>query len=74
MAILGSLRISWNCPHRSGNFRSGDRLAKTILLSDNEWAIWETHQQPVRFLAEERFAVKRRRQSLWHGYSQWAGV
>lgn len=27
------------------------------MLSDNEWAIWETHQQPVRFLAK-RFAVK----------------
>ena len=36
--------------------RSGDRLAKRV-LSDNEWAIWETHQQPVRFLAK-RFAVK----------------
>lgn len=36
--------------------RSGDRLAKRV-LSDNEWAIWEKHQQPVRFLAK-RFAVK----------------
>ena len=36
--------------------RSGDRLARRV-LSDNEWAIWETHQQPVRFLAK-RFAVK----------------
>ena len=36
--------------------RSGDRLAKRV-LSDNEWAIWERHQQPVRFLAR-RFAVK----------------
>ncbi|MBV8042080.1 holo-ACP synthase [Pluralibacter sp.] len=36
--------------------RSGDRLAKRV-LSDNEWLIWEVHQQPVRFLAK-RFAVK----------------
>ena len=36
--------------------RSGDRLARRV-LTDNEWAIWETHQQPVRFLAK-RFAVK----------------
>jgi holo-[acyl-carrier protein] synthase len=36
--------------------RSGDRLARRV-LSDNEWAIWEQHQQPVRFLAK-RFAVK----------------
>ena len=36
--------------------RSGARLARRV-LSDNEWAIWETHQQPVRFLAK-RFAVK----------------
>ncbi|HEY2451666.1 MAG TPA: holo-ACP synthase [Scandinavium sp.] len=36
--------------------RSGDRLARRV-LSDNEWKVWETHQQPVRFLAK-RFAVK----------------
>lgn len=30
--------------------RSGDRLARRV-LSDNEWAIWKTHHQPVRFLA-----------------------
>jgi holo-[acyl-carrier protein] synthase len=36
--------------------RSGDRLARRV-LSDNEWAIWGSHQQPVRFLAK-RFAVK----------------
>ena len=36
--------------------RSGVRLARRV-LSDNEWAIWEAHQQPVRFLAK-RFAVK----------------
>src|SRR5690606_16591352 len=36
--------------------RSGDRLARRV-LSDNEWGIWQTHQQPVRFLAK-RFAVK----------------
>ncbi len=36
--------------------RSGDHLARRV-LSDNEWAIWEAHQQPVRFLAK-RFAVK----------------
>lgn len=36
--------------------RSGDRLARRV-LSDNEWAIWKTHHQPVRFLAK-RFAVK----------------
>ncbi len=29
--------------------RSGERLARRV-LSDNEWDIWETHQQPVRFL------------------------
>lgn len=36
--------------------RSGDRLARRV-LSDSEWAIWETHHQQVRFLAK-RFAVK----------------
>ncbi|EKK5268739.1 holo-ACP synthase [Cronobacter dublinensis] len=36
--------------------RSGDRLAKRV-LSANEWAQYQTHQQPVRFLAK-RFAVK----------------
>jgi len=36
--------------------RSGDRLAKRV-LSPNEWALYEMHQQPVRFLAK-RFAVK----------------
>ena len=36
--------------------RSGDRLAKRV-LSGNEWALYQAHQQPVRFLAK-RFAVK----------------
>ncbi|MBU9848201.1 holo-ACP synthase [Rahnella ecdela] len=36
--------------------RSGDRLAKRILCA-NEWAVYQQHQQPVRFLAK-RFAVK----------------
>ncbi|EKM0377167.1 holo-ACP synthase [Cronobacter turicensis] len=36
--------------------RSGDRLAKRV-LSTNEWAQYQEHQQPVRFLAK-RFAVK----------------
>lgn len=36
--------------------RSGERLARRV-LTDHEWAVWETHQQPVRFLAK-RFAVK----------------
>ena len=36
--------------------RSGDRLARRV-LSDFEWAVWEQHQQPVRFLAA-RFAGK----------------
>jgi len=36
--------------------RSGDRLAKRI-LSPDEWAQYQTHQQPARFLAK-RFAVK----------------
>ncbi|WP_256738340.1 holo-ACP synthase, partial [Cronobacter sakazakii] len=36
--------------------RSGDRLAKRV-LSANEWAQYQAHQQPVRFLAK-RFAVK----------------
>lgn len=40
--------------------RSGERLARRV-LSDNEWEIWKTHHQPVRFLAK-RFAVKKRRQ------------
>ena len=35
---------------------SGDRLAKRV-LSENEWALYLAHQQPVRFLAK-RFAVK----------------
>ncbi|QCR35265.1 holo-ACP synthase [Nissabacter sp. SGAir0207] len=36
--------------------RSGDRLAERI-LSANEWALYQRHQQPIRFLAK-RFAVK----------------
>lgn len=36
--------------------RSGERTARRV-LSDNEWEIWKTHHQPVRFLAK-RFAVK----------------
>ncbi|NUW60518.1 holo-ACP synthase [Cronobacter muytjensii] len=36
--------------------RSGDRLAKRV-LNASEWAQYQTHQQPVRFLAK-RFAVK----------------
>lgn len=36
--------------------RSGDRLAKRV-LSENEWAQYQAHQQPVRFLAK-RYAVK----------------
>lgn len=36
--------------------RSGDRLAKRV-LSANEWALYQAHQQPVRFLAK-RYAVK----------------
>ncbi len=36
--------------------RSGDRLARRV-LSENEWRQYQTHQQPVRFLAK-RFAVK----------------
>ena len=36
--------------------RSGDRRAKRV-LSANEWAQYQAHQQPVRFLAK-RFAVK----------------
>ncbi|ELY2642185.1 holo-ACP synthase [Cronobacter sakazakii] len=36
--------------------RSGDQLAKRV-LSANEWAQYQAHQQPVRFLAK-RFAVK----------------
>uniref|UniRef100_UPI0020C5896E holo-ACP synthase n=1 Tax=Salmonella enterica TaxID=28901 RepID=UPI0020C5896E len=35
--------------------RSGERLAR-LVHRDNEWANWETHQQPVRYLAK-RFAV-----------------
>lgn len=36
--------------------RSGDRLARRV-LSDSEWAQYQAHQQPVRYLAK-RFAVK----------------
>ena len=36
--------------------RSGDRLARRV-LSDAEWALYQQHQQPIRFLAK-RFAVK----------------
>ncbi|WP_224555731.1 holo-ACP synthase [Pectobacterium versatile] len=36
--------------------RSGERLARRI-LTDAEWAYYQQHQQPVRFLAK-RFAVK----------------
>ena len=36
--------------------RTGDRLARRV-LSDNEWRQYQSHQQPVRFLAK-RFAVK----------------
>lgn len=53
--------------------RSGDRLARRV-LSDFEWAIWEQHQQPVRFLAK-RFAVKEAAfQGAWHRHPQRAGV
>ena len=40
----------------AGIQRSGDRLARRILCA-NEWAVYQQHQQPVRFLAK-RFAVK----------------
>lgn len=53
--------------------RSGDRPARRV-LSDNEWAIWETHQQPVRFPGEAFCSQRGGSKSLWHGYSQWAGV
>lgn len=36
--------------------RSGDRLPRR-LLHENEWALWQQHAWPVRFLAK-RFAVK----------------
>ncbi|VEA69577.1 Holo-[acyl-carrier-protein] synthase [Serratia rubidaea] len=36
--------------------RSGDRLARRV-LNAAEWALYQQHQQPVRFLAK-RFAVK----------------
>lgn len=36
--------------------RSGDRLARRV-LSEAEWQQYQSHQQPVRFLAK-RFAVK----------------
>ncbi|WNN43349.1 MULTISPECIES: holo-ACP synthase [Winslowiella] len=36
--------------------RSGDRLAQRV-LSANEWAQYQAHKQPLRFLAK-RFAVK----------------
>lgn len=36
--------------------RSGDRLAQRVLCA-GEWALYQAHQQPVRFLAK-RFAVK----------------
>ena len=35
--------------------RSGERLARRV-LSDNEWAIWKTHHQPVRFPVKEAAA------------------
>lgn len=51
--------------------RSGERLARRV-LSDNEWAIWKTHHQPVRFLA---FCCERSRsKSVWHRDPQWSGV
>ncbi|WP_017347805.1 holo-ACP synthase [Pantoea sp. A4] len=36
--------------------RSGDRLARRV-LSDAEWQQYQSHRQPLRFLAK-RFAVK----------------
>lgn len=36
--------------------RSGDRLARRV-LSEQEWAQYQAHSQPIRFLAK-RFAVK----------------
>lgn len=36
--------------------RSGERLARRI-LTDTEWEIYQSHKQPIRFLAK-RFAVK----------------
>ncbi|MGC6745245.1 holo-ACP synthase [Escherichia coli] len=39
--------------------RSGERTARRV-LSDNEWAIWKTHHQPVRF-SGEAFCCERSR-------------
>ncbi len=53
--------------------RSGERLARRV-LSDNEWAIWKTHHQPVRFLAKRFCCERSRSKSVWHRDPQWSGV
>lgn len=53
--------------------RSGDRLARRV-LSDNEWAIWKTHHQPVRFSGEAFCCERSGGKSVWHRDPQWSGV
>lgn len=57
MAILGlGTDIVEIARIESAVARSGERLARRI-LTENEWAQYQQHQQPVRYLAK-RFAVK----------------
>ncbi|VEA59908.1 4'-phosphopantetheinyl transferase [Salmonella enterica subsp. salamae] len=53
--------------------RSGERLARRV-LSDNEWAIWETHQQPVRFSRQAFCGQRGGSESFWHRHPQRSGV
>lgn len=53
--------------------RSGERLARRV-LSDNEWEIWKTHHQPVRFLAKAFCCERSGGKSIWHKDPQWSGV
>lgn len=47
--------------------RTGERLARRI-LTNAEWEIYQSHKQPIRFLAK-RFAVKEAAKSIRNRYS-----
>lgn len=53
--------------------RSGDRTARRV-LSDNEWEIWKTHHQPVRFSGEAFCRERSGGKSVWYRDPQWHGI
>ncbi len=74
MAILGlGTDILRNRSHQAVIARSGERLARRV-LSDNEWAIWKTHHQPLHFYGEAFCCERSRSKSVWHRDPQWSGV